>query len=63
MVKTLKAAAKRLKITQRKKILHHLSQQSHFKAKESGKVRRLKRKLARVNSHPEFLKFVKRYPW
>lgn len=44
MKKTLKLAAKRLKITKRSKILRRLSQQGHFKSKENGNIRRAKRK-------------------
>ncbi len=43
-LKTHKAVAKRFKITKNKKVLKRRARQSHFNAKESGKVRRRKRK-------------------
>lgn len=63
MAKTLKAVSKRLKITKRKKLLRRVSQQGHFKAKEPGKVTRLKRKTVRANMHPELRKVMKKYSW
>lgn len=42
--KTYKAAAKRLRITKKKKIVHKAAGQDHFNSRESGKVTRNKRR-------------------
>lgn len=42
--KTYKAAAKRLRITRNKKIVHKTAGQDHFNTRESGKVTRGKRR-------------------
>ena len=56
-MKTIKLAAKRLRVTKQKKILRRVSQQGHFKSKESGNVRRAKRKNVRGSS-PVFIKLT-----
>lgn len=43
-VKTHKATAKRFKITRNEKILKRKAGQDHFNARESGKVKRNKRR-------------------
>jgi len=47
-IKTRKAAAKRVKITAKKKFLRRDTGQGHFNARESGKTTRSKRKDAVV---------------
>lgn len=42
--KTYKAAAKRLRITKNKKMVHVTAGQDHFNSRESGKVTRAKRR-------------------
>jgi len=56
-----KSLGKRLKITKRGKVLRRLSQQGHFKAKESGKIRRSKRKPYRTDQNPFVRKEILRY--
>ena len=48
-LKTRKSAAKRIRITKRKKILHRKTHQDHFNARESGSKTRAKRKLQKVH--------------
>jgi hypothetical protein len=43
MRKTVKLITKRIRVTRRKKVLHRLSQQGHFKSKENPDTRRKKR--------------------
>lgn len=43
-IKTRKAVAKRFKITRRKKVIKRTGGQDHFNARESGKVKRNKRR-------------------
>jgi ribosomal protein L35 len=59
MTKTIKLAAKRLRVTRNKKIMRRTAQQCHFKSKESGNVRRSKRK-ARRDLSPIMVKMVRR---
>ncbi|OGZ61302.1 MAG: 50S ribosomal protein L35 [Candidatus Spechtbacteria bacterium RIFCSPLOWO2_01_FULL_46_10] len=47
-LKTKKAVSKRFKITSTGKILRRPSHQGHFNAKQTGKERRMKRKLVPV---------------
>ncbi|KKU10597.1 MAG: hypothetical protein UX65_C0016G0005 [Parcubacteria group bacterium GW2011_GWB1_46_8] len=59
MTKTIKLAVKRLRVTRNKKIIRRTAQQCHFKSKESGNVRRFKRKPHRDMS-PTMVKMVRR---
>ncbi|MFY9457819.1 MAG: 50S ribosomal protein L35 [Candidatus Spechtbacterales bacterium] len=43
-LKTKKSVIKRFKITSTGKVLHRAMHQDHFKAKDTGKKRRLKRR-------------------
>jgi len=43
-MKTKQLIAKRIKITKKKKILHHTCGQDHFNARESSKITRNKRR-------------------
>lgn len=43
-LKTNKAIAKRIKLSKRRKVIIRTGGQNHFNAKESGKVRRNKRR-------------------
>jgi ribosomal protein L35 len=61
MLKTRKSVAERLRITKKKKVLRRRMQLGHCKAKESGKVARLKRKNLRANEHPEIQKAIRKY--
>jgi len=47
-LKTKKSVLKRFKITATGKILHRPMHQDHFNAKDSGKKRRLKRRLIQI---------------
>jgi len=47
-LKTKKSALKRFKITATGKILHRPMHQDHFNAKDTGKKRRLKRRLLQI---------------
>ncbi len=58
-LKTNKAVLKRFKITATGKIMRRKAGQDHFNAKESGKKRRMKRKLVQVA--PSEAKILKRY--
>lgn len=42
--KTYKAAAKRVRLTKNKKMVHKTAGQDHFNSRESGKVTRAKRR-------------------
>jgi len=44
-MKTIKAVAKRFKVTKNKKVLKRKAGQDHFNAREAGKVTRKKRRL------------------
>lgn len=59
MTKTIKLAAKRLRVTRNGKIMRRTAQQCHFKSKESGNDRRYKRKPRRDMS-PILVKMVRR---
>jgi ribosomal protein L35 len=59
MTKTLKLAAKRLRITRNKKIIRRTTAQCHFKSKEGGNMRRSKRKVHQDLS-PIMVKMAKR---
>lgn len=48
-LKTRKSIAKRIKITKRGKVLKKKAGQDHFNARESGKIRRNKRRLTKVS--------------
>jgi len=48
-LKTIKAVAKRIKITKNKKILKKTAGQNHFNARDTGKDTRQKRKLNSVS--------------
>ena len=56
-IKTHKATAKRYTITKNKKIKHRKAGQDHFNAKESGKIKRNKRK--DLNAHKTLTKTIK----
>lgn len=57
-LKTKKAISKRLQITKNKKILKRKGGQDHFNARESGKVKRNKRRDGELSK--SFHKVVKR---
>ena len=48
-LKTRKSIAKRFKITKKKKILKRTGGQDHFNARESGKVKRNKRRPSKLS--------------
>ena len=56
-MKTVKLVAKRLRITRNKKVMRRIAQQGHFKSKESGNVRRNKRRQV-LDSGPVFTKLT-----
>jgi len=56
-IKTHKATAKRYTITKNKKIKHRKAGQNHFNAKESGKIKRNKRK--DIDAHKTLTKTIK----
>jgi len=58
-LKTNKAVRKRFKITATGKIMRRKTRQDHFNAKDSGKKRRMKRKLVQVA--PAETKILKKY--
>ena len=49
-IKTHQAVAKRFRVTKNKKILKKKCGQNHFNSRETGKVSRLKRRLAGIAS-------------
>lgn len=49
-MKTRKSISKRFKITKTGKIFRRLTGQSHYRAKKSGKRRRIGRKLVKVST-------------
>jgi large subunit ribosomal protein L35 len=56
-LKTVKAVAKRFKITKTKKVLKKKAGQDHFNARESGKVKRNKRRITTLSeSHAKNVK-------
>ncbi len=46
--KTIKAVAKRFRVTKNKKVLKKKAGQGHFNSRESGKVTRAKRKTTKL---------------
>ncbi len=56
-LKTHKATAKRFKITKTKKIKQRKAGQDHFNAKESGNIKRTKRK--DITTHKSIEKTIK----
>ena len=56
-IKTHKATAKRYIITKNKKIKHRKAGQNHFNAKESGKIKRNKRR--DIDAHKSLTKTIK----
>ncbi len=62
MLKTRKAAAKRFKITKKKKILRRYSTQDHFLARRPSKAKRARRK-DRAVSKEDFKKIKKQIPY
>lgn len=62
MLKTRKAAAKRFKITKKKKILRRYSTQDHFLARRPSKAKRARRKDRKV-SKEDFKKIKRQIPY
>ena len=48
-LKTRKSIAKRIKITKKGKVLKKKAGQDHFNARESGKVKRNKRRMTKIS--------------
>ncbi len=56
-IKTHKATAKRFKLTKSKKLMQRKAGQDHFNARESGKIKRNKRR--DISSHKSMEKTIK----